>query len=71
VANAACFLAVGQHEEFMTWNLPIIGFQVYKVGFGGRIDINASGGGRGIERPAPLTTQSIGGKFDYVDGGGH
>jgi hypothetical protein len=62
---------MGQSEEFITWKLPIIGFQVYQVGFGGRIDINAGGRRRNNEESAPLTKLSIGGKFDYVDSDGH
>jgi Family of unknown function (DUF6188) len=59
-----------QREEFITWKLPIIGFQVYGLGFGGRIDIEAGGPRQDSEESAFLTTLSIGGKFDYVDGDG-
>jgi hypothetical protein len=61
---------MGQSEEFIAWKLPIIGFQVYQVGFGGRIDINAIGGRRDVEESAQSTKLSIGGKFDYIDGDG-
>lgn len=62
---------MSQSKEFTVWELPIAGFQVYQVGFGGRIDFTAYGRRRENEESAPSTRLSIGGKFHYVDSDGN
>jgi hypothetical protein len=62
---------MSQSKEFTEWELPIAGFQVYEVGFGGRIDFTAYGRRRENEVSAPSMRLSIGGKFHYVDSDGN
>lgn len=53
------------------WTLPISGFAVYRIEFGGRVDVCASGRREGVERSAPLVDLVFNSHFILRDSNGN
>jgi hypothetical protein len=57
-------------DEFVSWELPVLGFEVTEIDFGGRIEIHAHGKRAEDERYAPTTKLAIGGALTYIESDG-
>lgn len=57
-------------EDFVCWELPVSGFEVTEIDFGGRIAIHAHGKRAEGERYAPTMKLAIGATFTYVESDG-